>query len=147
MSKAKVLFLCIGNSARSQMAEAFLKKHGGDGFDAYSAGTEPKGIHPYTGRIMEEVGVSLGGQYSKHVKEYMGKMNFAYVITLCDETEVSCPTIFPGVGQILHWSFEDPAALIGSDDEKLAKFREVRDQIERTIKEWLSGQQDRKSVV
>ena len=141
MSKTKVLFLCTGNSARSQMAEAFLKKHGGDRYDAYSAGTEPKGINPHTERVMEETGVRLGGQYSKHVKEYMGKMHFAYVITLCDETEKSCPAIFPGVGQRLHWSFEDPAASAGSDDEKLATFREVRDRIERRIKEWLIEQQ------
>ena len=143
MSKAKVLFLCTGNSARSQMAEAFLKKWGGDRYDAYSAGTEPKGINPYTDRVMKEVGASLGGQYSKHIKEYMGKIHFAYVITLCDEAERSCPAIFPGMGQRLHWSFEDPAAIMGSDDEKLAKFREVRDQIEWTIKEWLSGQQEK----
>jgi arsenate reductase len=141
MSKTKVLFLCTGNSARSQMAEVFLKKHGGDRYDAYSAGTEPKGINPHTERVMEEIGVRLGGQYSKHVREYMGKMHFAYVITLCDEAEKSCPTIFPGIGQRLHWSFEDPAGSGGSDDEKLAKFREVRDRIERRIKEWLIEQQ------
>jgi arsenate reductase len=140
MSKEKVLFLCTGNSARSQMAEAFLRKHGGDWFDAYSAGTDPKDINPYAKRVMEEVGVSLSHQYSKHVKEYMGKIHFAYVITLCDEAEKSCPAIFPGMGQRLHWSFEDPAAVVGSDDEKLAKFREVRNRIERLIKEWLIEQ-------
>ena len=137
MSKAKVLFLCVGNSARSQMAEAFLKKHGGDRYDTYSAGTEPKGINPYTERVMEEVGVSLGGQYSKHVKEYMGKVHFGYLITVCGESEQDCPTIFPSVGQIIHWSFEDPAALVGSDEEKVAKFREVRNRIEQQIKEWV----------
>ncbi len=141
MSKAKVLFLCIGNSVRSQMAEAFLKKRGGDWFEAYSAGTEPKGINPYTERVMEEAGMSLSGQYSKDIKEYMGKMLFTYVITLCDEAEKSCPAIFPGTAQILHWSFEDPATFIGSGEEKLAKFREVRDRIERRIKEWLAEQE------
>jgi len=141
MSKAKVLFLCTGNSARSQMAEAFLKKHGGDRYDAYSAGTKPGGINPYTERVMEEVGVSLSGQYSKHVKEYMGRIHFPYVISLCDAAEESCPAIFLGIGQRLHWPFEDPAAFVKSDDEKLAKFREVRDQIERRIKEWLADQQ------
>jgi arsenate reductase len=141
MSKAKVLFLCTGNSARSQIAEAFLRKYGGDEFEAYSAGLEPKGINPYTSHVMEEIGLSLSGQYSKHIREYMGKVHFAYVITLCDEAEASCPTTFPGIGRRLHWSFEDPAAFVGSNDEKLSKFRKVRDQIERTIKEWLSGQQ------
>jgi arsenate reductase len=141
MARARVLFLCTGNSARSQMAEAFLKKYGGDQFEAYSAGLEPKGIHPYTERVMEEIGVSLSGQYSKHVNEYMGKMHFAYLITVCDAANKSCPTVFPGLGRRLHWSFEDPAAFVGSEDEKLAKFREVRDRIEQRIKEWLMEQQ------
>jgi arsenate reductase len=90
---------------------------------------------------MEEVGMSLSGQYSKHIKEYMGQIHFAYVIILCDEAEKNCPAIFPGMGQRLHWSFEDPAAIVGSDDEKLAKFREVRDRIERQIREWLMEKQ------
>jgi arsenate reductase len=143
LTKVKVLFLCTGNSARSQIAEAFLRKYGGDEFEAYSAGLEPKGIHPYTESVMEEVGVGLSGQYSKHLREYMGKVHFAYVITLCADAEASCPTTFPGISQRLHWSFEDPAAFVGSDDEKLAKFREVRDRIEQQIKEWLSGQHER----
>ena len=141
MSKIKVLFLCTGNSVRSQMAEAFLRKYGGDQFDAYSAGLEPRGIHPNTERVMEEVGVSLSGQHSKHVKEYMGKVHFGYLITMCDEAEQNCPTVFPGVGQRLHWSFEDPSAFAGPDDEKLAKFREVRDQIEQRVKSWLPENQ------
>jgi arsenate reductase len=140
MSKAKVLFLCTGNSARSQIAEAFLRKYGGDEFEAYSAGLEPKGITPYTERVKEEVGISLSGQRSKHIKEYMGKVHFGYVITLCDEAEASCPTTFPGIFQRLYWPFEDPAAFTGSEDEKLAKFREVRDQIEQRIKTWLAEQ-------
>lgn len=143
MSKAKVLFLCAGNSARSQMAEAFLKKYGGDQFEADSAGTEPRGINPYTERVMEEVGVSLRNQHSKHVKEYMGKVHFGYLITMCNEAEKSCPTTFPGIGQRLHWLFEDPSAFVGSDAEKLDKFREVRDQIERHIKTWLTEEQDK----
>jgi arsenate reductase len=140
MIKTKVLFLCTDNSARSQMAEAFLKKYGGDQYDAYSAGTEPKGVNPYTERVMEEVGINLSGQHSKHVKDYMGKVHFGYLITMCDEAEESCPTTFPGIGQRLHWSFEDPSAFTGSENEKLAKFREVRDQIEQHIKTWLAGE-------
>jgi arsenate reductase len=120
------------------MAEAFLRKYGGERFEAYSAGTEPKGIHPYTNRVMEEVGISLSGQYSRHVKEYMGKIHFAYVITLCDEADKSCPTTFPGIVQRLHWSFEDPAAFEGTEEEKLAEFRKMRDQIEQRIKDWLA---------
>ena len=138
MSKIKVLFLCAGNSARSQMAEAFLKKYGENQFDAYSAGTDPKSINPYTGRVMKEIGIELSGQYSKHIKEYMGKVHFGYLITLCNEAEKSCPTTFPGIAQRLQWSFEDPASLEGSDDEKLMKFREVRDKIGERIKSWLS---------
>jgi len=143
MIKAKVLFLCTGNSARSQMAEAFLRKYGGDRFEAYSAGTEPKGINPYTERVMEEVGINLSGQHSKHVKEYMGKVHFGYLITLCDEAEEKCPTTFPGVGKRIHWSFEDPSAFTGSEDEKLAIFRKVRNQIEQHIKTWLAEVQDK----
>jgi len=138
LSKVKVLFLCTGNSARSQMAEALLRKYGGDEFEAYSAGLEPKDINPYTERVMEEVGVSLSGQYSKHVKEYLGKLHFGYLITVCDEAEQNCPTAFPGVSQRIRWSFEDPAAFVGSDEEKLAKFREVRDKIDQRIKTWVA---------
>ena len=87
---------------------------------------------------MEEVGINLSGQYSKHVKEYMGKVHFGYLITMCDEAEESCPTTFPGIFQRLHWPFEDPAAFIGSDEEKVAKFREVRDKIDQRIKAWLA---------
>ena len=140
MTMGKVLFLCTGNSARSQMAEAFLRKYGENEFEAYSAGLEPKGINPYTERVMEEVGVSLSGQRSKHIKEYMGKVHFGYLITMCDEAEASCPTTFPGIGRRLRWLFEDPSAFSGPEDEKLAKFREVRDQVEQRIKTWLEEQ-------
>jgi arsenate reductase len=125
------------------MAEAFLRKYGGERFEVYSAGLEPKGINPNTERVMEEVGINLSGQHSKHVKEYMGKVHFGYLITMCDEAEESCPTTFPGIGQRLHWSFEDPSAFTGSEDEKLAKFREVRNQIEQHIKTWLAEVQDK----
>jgi arsenate reductase len=125
------------------MAEAFLRKYGGDEFEAYSAGLDPKGIHPYTERVMEEIGVSLSSQYSKPLKEYMGKIHFGYLITMCEKAEEQCPTTFPGVGQRLRWSFEDPAAFVGSEDEKLAKFRDVRDQIEQQVKTWLAKVQNR----
>jgi arsenate reductase (thioredoxin) len=136
--KIKVLFLCTGNSARSQMAEAFLRKYGGDRFEAYSAGLEPKGVNPYTTRVMEEAGVPLNNQYSKSVRTYLGNTHFGYLITVCDHAEKNCPTTFLGISQRLHWSFEDPAAFQGNDDEKLAKFRQVRDQIETRVKDWVA---------
>ena len=138
--KTRVLFLCTGNSARSQMAEALLRHHAGDRFDVYSAGLEPKGMSPFTVRVMEEIGIPLTGQYSKDVREYMGKLHFGYLITVCANAEERCPTTFPGVGQRLHWAFDDPAAVEGADEDKLAKFREVRDQIDHRIHDWLAEQ-------
>ncbi|PKN69701.1 MAG: low molecular weight phosphatase family protein [Deltaproteobacteria bacterium HGW-Deltaproteobacteria-12] len=140
MNKTKVLFLCTGNSSRSQMAEALLRKYAGDKYDVYSAGLEPKGINPFTQQVMQEVGISLKGHHSKHVSEYMGKLHFGYLITVCSDAEEKCPATFPGISNRLHWSLEDPAAVNGSDDEKLNKFREVRDQIDKQIKRWLTEQ-------
>ncbi len=137
MQKRKVLFLCTGNSARSQMAEALLRKYASDHFDVFSAGLEPKGINPFTLRAMQELNLDLSGHSSKHVREFLGKMNFSYLITVCSDAEKNCPVIFPGVSQRMHWAFEDPAAFEGSDEEKLNKFREVRDQIDQRIKTWL----------
>jgi arsenate reductase len=139
MQKTKVIFLCTGNSARSQMAEAFLRHYAGERFEVYSAGLEPKGINPYTRRVMEEKGYSLEGQTSKDVRQYLGRVNFGYVITVCDNAEKNCPTTFLGVSQRLHWSFEDPAAYEGSEEETLAKFRQVRDQIEARIQEFIAA--------
>jgi arsenate reductase (thioredoxin) len=135
--RQKVLFLCTGNSARSQMGEAFLRKYGGEVFDVYSAGLEPKGINPYTIRVMEELGIDLSSHYSKSVKEFLGKGLIQYLITVCDDAEKNCPTVWPGVNQRLHWSFEDPAAFTGSDEQKLAKFREIGDQMDQKVLEWL----------
>lgn len=139
--KTRVIFLCTGNSARSQMAEAFLRHYGGERYDAYSAGLEPKGINPYTLRVMEEIGFSMEGSSSKGVEVFLGKMLFQYLITVCDSAEKNCPTMWPGVNQRLHWSFEDPAAFEGSDEEKLAKFRQIRNQIEQKVLRWLSDDQ------
>lgn len=134
----KVLFLCTGNSARSQMAEAWLRHYAGDRFEAYSAGLEPGGINPYTRRVMDEAGVSLEGQWSKDVKEYLGRVNFGYLITVCGHADKNCPRTFLSVGQKLHWDLEDPAAATGDDAAKLAKFREIRDQIEARVQAWLA---------
>jgi arsenate reductase (thioredoxin) len=137
MNPIKVLFLCTGNSARSQMAEAILRKIGGDRFEVYSAGLEPKGIHPFTIKVMEEEGIDLNNQRSKHLDEYMGKMHFSYVITVCGNADRNCPAIFPGAGMRIHWNFDDPAASIGSDKEKIGKFRKVRDEIKERVILWL----------
>ena len=135
-NKPRVLFLCTGNSARSQMAEAFLRKYGGDRFEAYSAGLEPKEIHPFTRLVLAEVGIDMAGQYAKDLSLYMFRMHFGYLVTVCDRAEQRCP-IFPGMGVRLHWSFEDPAAATGTDEERLAVFRGVRDQIESRVLTWL----------
>lgn len=137
-SKVRVLFLCTGNSARSLMAEALLRKHCGDRFEVYSAGLEPTGINPYTRRVLAEIGIDMAGQSSKDVTAYLGKQHFGYVITVCANAEARCP-IFPGLSVRMHWPFEDPAAATGSDDEKLVRFREVRSQIEERILAWLGS--------
>jgi arsenate reductase len=137
MNTRRVLFLCTGNSARSQMAEAFLRKYGGDRFEPHSAGLEPKGLNPLTVKVMSEVGIDVSGQTSKGVDTYLGKTLFQYLITVCDDADRNCPTVWPGVSQRMHWSFQDPAAFEGTEEEKLAKFREVRDVIEAKIKDWL----------
>ncbi|MBM4287170.1 MAG: arsenate reductase ArsC [Deltaproteobacteria bacterium] len=140
MNKPKVLFLCTGNSARSQMAEAFLRKYGGDKFEVFSAGFEPQGINPFTRTVMVEKDFDLADQHSKSVQEYLGKMNFDYLITVCNKAEQDCPIAFPGVRHRLFWPFEDPAAQQGLEKEKLEKFRQIRDQIEGRIKLWLQEQ-------
>ena len=122
------------------MAEAFLRKYAGDRFEAHSAGLEPKGVNPFTIQAMQEVGIDISGQTSKGVDTYLGKVLFQYLITVCDDADKNCPTVWPGVNQRMHWSFEDPAAFEGTDDEKLAKFREIRDQIEGRIQAWLEEQ-------
>lgn len=138
MSKINVLFLCTGNTTRSQMAEAFLRAYGGEHFEAYSAGLEPSEIHPLTRQVMQEIGFDLQGQRSKDVTEYMGRMHFGYLITVCARAEKNCPRTFPGVSERLHWEFEDPVAFEGPDQEKLNKFRAVRDQVRQRVVDWLA---------
>lgn len=140
MDKQRVLFLCTGNSARSQIAEAFLRKYGSDRFEAHSAGLEPKGLNPFTVKVMQEIGIDVSGQTSKGVDTYLGKTLFQYLVTVCDDADKNCPTVWPGVSNRMHWSFQDPAAAEGTEEEKLAKFREVRDLIEVKIKGWLAEQ-------
>jgi arsenate reductase len=139
MEKERVLFLCTGNSCRSQMAEAFLRHYGGERFDVYSAGLKPGAINPYTYRVMAEIGYDLAGQFSKGVDFYLGKVHFHHVITVCDDADRNCPVIWMRENNRLHWSFEDPASFEGTDAEKLEKFREVREKIEKEVRDWVSS--------
>lgn len=134
--KKSALFLCTGNSARSIMAEAWLRHLAGDRFDAFSAGIEPSSINPLTIKVMSEAGVSLEGQYSKPLSLYYEKREFDYVITVCDSANEKCP-FFPGKTTRIHWSLEDPAAETGSEEKRLLKFMKVRDQIKRKIETWI----------
>jgi arsenate reductase len=117
----RVLVICTGNSARSLMAEALLRKHGGADFEVLSAGTEPKGINPLTERVLDEAGLDHSWARSKSVTEYLGQ-TFDYVITVCDQARQNCP-VFPGVHETLHWGYEDPAAVEGTEEQRLAAFR------------------------
>jgi arsenate reductase (thioredoxin) len=138
MRKTKVLFLCTQNSARSQMAEAFLRKHGGDRYEVYSAGCRVADeIHPCAIEAMEEVGIDIGDQYPKGLRTYMGKMGFNYSIIVCARAERDCPKTFPGVGTRLVWIFDDPRGEDVPEGERLEKFRQVRDEIEAKILHWL----------
>ncbi len=136
-TKPVVLFLCTGNTARSQLAEAFLKKYAGERFEVHSAGYEPKPINPYTIKVMEEAGFDLSGQHAKGVGDFLGKKDIRFLIIVCDQAEKTCPRVFPGVLARLFWPFEDPAAFSGTEAEKLAKFRAIRDQINHRIQAWL----------
>jgi arsenate reductase (thioredoxin) len=141
MPKPKVIFLCTGNSARSQMAEGLLRALAGDEYEVFSAGTEPKGrILPEVQEVMREVGIDLSSQWSKSVMEYMGKVNFAHVITVCAGAEENCPAVFLNMGAHDHWPFDDPAKFAGDDQTRLISTRRVRDQIEERLRLWLTGQ-------
>jgi arsenate reductase (thioredoxin) len=130
----RVLFVCTGNSARSLMAEALLRQHGGDAFEVYSAGTEPKGINPLTLRVLAEAGIDASWARSKSVEEFLGQ-SFDYVVTVCDQARQSCP-VFPGIHESLHWGYEDPAAAEGTEEERLAVFRKVFIQLGERIRQF-----------
>src|SRR6476661_6744141 len=134
--KQRVLILCTGNSARSQMAEGLLRALGGDRFDVFSAGSKPSIVNPLAIAAMDERGIDIRAQRSKHLNEYLDQP-FDYVITVCDNAAETCP-LFPGAARRIHWSFPDPAAVVGSESEQLASFRQVRDAIEVQLKTWLA---------
>ena len=130
--KKRVLFLCTHNSARSQMAEGLLRKMAGDRFEVFSAGTEKTRVHPLAIEAMRESGIDITGQTSKTLDAFAGE-HFDYVITVCDRANESCP-IFPGDTERIHWSFDDPSAATGTDEERLRAFRTVRDAIQQRLR-------------
>lgn len=134
---ARVLVLCTGNSARSQMAEGLLRRLAGAGVEVTSAGTRPSTVHPLAVRAMAERGIDISKQRSKPVDEMSGR-TFDWVITVCDHAAESCP-VFPGESRRLHWSFPDPAAVEGDDEERLDAFRRVRDALEERFRIWWMG--------
>ncbi len=137
MSKESILFLCAHNAARSQMAEALLRKHASDRFDIVSAGLEPTTVHPLAIRAMNEIGVNLAGCRAKGLDDFLGKTKFQLAIIVCERTQKNCPHIYPFALERLYWPFEDPAEARGTEEQQLQKFRDVRDRIEARILEWL----------
>ncbi len=136
MNKQRVLFLCTHNSARSQMAEGFLRSLAGDRFEVASAGSQATRVHPLAIRAMAEVGVDLGGHTSKIVGELV-EQPWNYVITVCDAANEACP-VFPKKSSRLHWSFEDPSQASGGDEQRLEVFRRVRNQMKHRIADWIA---------
>lgn len=138
MEKPSVLFLCTGNSARSQMAEGLLRHLAGDRFEVVSAGTQPVGLNPHAVEIMREIGIDISSHQSKNVSQFLGR-RFTYVITVCDKAKETCP-IFPFAFKSLHWSLDDPAAVQGSDKERLEVFRRIRSEIGERLRGFLQGE-------
>src|ERR1044071_7619477 len=131
--KKRVLILCTGNSARSQMAEGLLRHDAGDVFEVASAGVAPTQVRPEAIQAMREVGIDISGQRSKSIDEFAGKQ-FDYVITVCDNANQQCP-VFPGKTERIHWSIEDPAAVRGASQQRLNLFRRVRDELRQRLGE------------
>jgi len=134
--KKKVLFLCTGNSCRSQMAEGWLRHLAGNEFDVVSAGTHPVGLNPYAVAVMREVDVDISNHVSERVDPYL-EQQFDYVITVCDRAQETCP-IFPAASTMLHWSFDDPAKAKGTYEQQLIVFRKMRDAIAGRIRRFIA---------
>ena len=136
----RVLFLCTHNSARSQMAEGLLRTLAGDRFEVHSAGTVATAVRPEAVRVMAELGIDISRQESKTLERYLDQA-FDWVITVCDDAAGSCPA-FPGPARRLHWSLPDPSQVTGTEEERLAAFRAVRDALRRRIEDWLRESED-----
>jgi arsenate reductase len=138
MNKTKVLFICVHNSARSQMAEAFLREFAGERFEVESAGLEPGTLNPLVVEAMAEIGIDISGKETRGAFDLLRQGRwYSWVITVCDESQAEKCPIFPGPGLRLHWSFPDPAAFTGTEEEKLEQVRRVRDQIVEKVREWI----------
>ena len=136
--KQKILVLCTGNSCRSQIAEGYLRHLAGDRFEVSSAGLEPSVVNPKAIQVMQEDGVDISSHTSKDVEQFVGQ-KFDFIITVCDHAKERCP-FFPGQAERIHWSFKDPADAVGSEEEVLDEFRNVRDQIKATLKQFIDEQ-------
>jgi arsenate reductase len=143
MEKTRVLFICVHNSARSQMAEAFLNRHGGGRFAAESAGLEPGALNPLAVRALAEKGIDIDGKPTRGVFDLLRRGElFAWVITVCDESQAAGCPIFPGITRREHWSFPDPAAFTGSWEDRMEQVRRLRDAIEARVRDWLRSRGD-----
>lgn len=131
----KVLFLCTGNSCRSQMAEGFLRYFASDRFEAYSAGVDPASVNPLSVKVMNEIGIDISGHGSQPADEFLDE-KFDYVITVCDNAKNTCPS-FPGGHKKIHWDLEDPALAEGTEEERLIVFRHIRDKIKENVETFL----------
>ncbi|MCK9286122.1 MAG: arsenate reductase ArsC [Sphaerochaetaceae bacterium] len=138
MIKTKIMFICIHNSARSQMCEAFVRHYAGDRFEVHSSGIEAGKLNPLVVQAMIEIGISMKDQYAKPVQEYIDRSeHFDYVITVCDESNAERCPLFPGKHERIHWSFADPSAIPGTDEEKLIGIRVIREEIHQKVQQWL----------
>lgn len=140
LNMKRILVLCTGNSARSQMGEGLFRHEGGADYEVASAGTKPTQVRPEAIAVMNELGIDISGHHSKSVTEFEGQ-SFDYVVTVCDNARDTCP-VFPARTERLHWSFEDPAAVQGTEQERLAAFRRIRDQIHQRVKSFVASQKD-----
>ena len=138
MEKRRVLFVCVHNSARSQMAEGMLRAWAGDRYEVYSGGTEASHVRPEAIVVMGEVGIDISGHSSKTIERYMGQP-WDYLIPVCEEACEACPYV-PGAKQVLRWSFDDPSAATGTEEERLATFRRVRDEMAAQVRRFIAAE-------
>jgi len=140
VNKEKVLFVCIHNSARSQMAEELLRKYAGDRFEVASAGIEPGRLNPFVIKVLQELDIDITGKKTQKVADLVADgREYDYVITVCDEASAERCPVFPGIQQRMHWGFVDPSGFKGTDEERMNRTREVREQIRQKIKEWMES--------